>query len=69
MEILGEKMDEKETKYHKDMSEMIDKLENMNKSINPNDRKQLEEFVQCVVEIRKRMEERKKDILEIITGL
>jgi hypothetical protein len=63
MEILGEKMDEKETKYHKDMSEMTDKLENMSKSMNPNDRKQLEEFVQCVMEIRKRMEENKKDIL------
>ena len=58
-------MDEEETKYHKDMSEMTDKLENMSKSVNPEDRKQLvklfkqlEEFVQCVMEIRKRMEER-----------
>lgn len=51
-------MDEEETKYHKDMLEMTDKLENMSKSVNPGDRKQLEEFVQCVMEIRKRMEER-----------
>ena len=51
-------MDEEETKYHKDMLEMTDKLENMSKSVNPEDRKQLEEFVQCVMEIRKRMEER-----------
>ena len=51
-------MDEEETKYHKEMSEMTDKLENMSKSVNPEDRKQLEEFVQCVMEIRKRMEER-----------
>ena len=51
-------MDEEETKYHKDMLEMIDKLQNMSNSVNPGDRKQLEEFVQCVMEIRKRMEER-----------
>lgn len=60
-------MDEEETKYHKDMLEMTDKLENMSKSVNPEDRKQLEEFVQCVMEIRKRMEERHSRELKLIS--
>ena len=58
-------MDEEETKYHKDMLEMIDKLQNMSNSVNGKDRKQLEEFMQCVMEIRKRMEERDSRQLKI----